>query len=356
VELALADNLNGWDRPGFVREPEDRTILDTAKNEFVVDIIKELEGFPKLYQRCSEKPEEKRELARYFTESYVDDILGKQVSLFFESGSTVAFVAKEISKHLKGKVTVGEDGAPNIQISTNNILAYLVLWLVARIPCTEFPWSPPEEITYGASYGGIDKNLFERKPDYSGQGLNRKEKNEVEKLLNAQFSLPTMKRPGLLLAASSGLQISPEHKLKFLEDISPAEKKQLEEQLSGCFGPHVGSYHNTIFKRFMYATKLPVMIFLTADKIDCEIEVGKCHFILDSTFTWEQFCRDHPVAFCVGCRGDQIPQYAELFRNLGFDLKLGHAYNKITCFIARNKSFINQFEGQLMKQAKAAGA
>jgi Domain of unknown function (DUF4062) len=355
VELALGDDLNRWDKPGWVREPEDRTILDTAKNEFIVDIIKELEGFPKLYERCSEKPEEKRALARFFTECYFDDIRRNQVSLFFESGSTVAFVAKEVSKHLKGYVTIGENGAPNLQISTNNILAYLLLWLVARVPSTQFPWSPPEERTYGASYGGIDKNLSESTPDYSGSGLTRKEEKEIEKLLHAPFSLLSMKRPTLLLGASSGLQISEQHQLKFPEDISSAKHKELEAQLACCFGPHVGSYHNTIFKRFMYATKLPLVIFLTADKIDCEIEVGKCHFILDSTFTWQQFCREHPVAFCVGCGSCDMDRYIDMFRQLGFEIKRGQAFRAITSFIARNAAFIDQFERGLEKE-QAFGA
>jgi hypothetical protein len=344
VQLALADNLHGWDRPGFIREPDDPTILETAKNEFVVDIIKNLEGFPKLYERCLEEKDSKRELGRFFTQSYLDDIRRKQVSLFFESGSTVAFVARELSKHLKGDVTIGENGAPNIQISTNNILAYLILWLTARIPCTEFPWSPPEETTYGASYGGIDKNLFDRKPDYSLQGLSAKEKAEIDKLLKAPFSLPTMKKPALLLGAASGLQIGSKHKLRFPDGLSTERCQELERQLSRCFGPHVGSYHNKIFKRFMYATNLPIVIFLTANKIDCDIHVGKCHFILDSTFTWDQFCKSHPVAFCVGCDTQQMPRYSEMFAKLGFDINCGQVYTKATSFIARNKAFIEQFE------------
>lgn len=354
VELALADNLNGWDRPGFVREPEDRTLLETAENEFIVDIIKELEGFPKLYDRCSEEPEAKRELARFFAEAYMDDIRRKEVSLFFESGSTVAFVAKEIAKHLTGHVTIGHNGSPNIQISTNNILAYLLMWLVARIPCTEFPWSPPEEKTYGASYGGIDKNLLERMPDYSSKGLDRKEQEEVDKLLKAPFSLPTMKRPVLLLGAASGLQLGQDHKLKFADGLPDADRKVLEKQLSACFGPHVGSYHNKIFKRFMYATKLPVVIFMTANKIDSEIDVGRCHFILDQELAWERFRQEHPVAFCVGCESQDMSKYTERFQALGFEVETGRTFSRTTSFIARNTAFIEGFDKVLAADAKAA--
>src|SRR3974377_2399568 len=109
-----------------------------------------------------------------------------------------------------------------------------------------------------------------------------------------------MKRPVLLLAAASGLQLSSDHKLKFPDGVIDSRKEELADQLSRCYGPHVGSYRNKVFKRFMYATKLPMMIFVSDDKIDCEIEVGKCHFILDSELTWSSFYREYPLAFCVG--------------------------------------------------------
>ncbi len=185
-------------------------------------------------------------------------------------------------------------------------------------------------------------------PDYDSKGLDRKEQAEIQQLIKAPFSLPSMKRPALLLGAASGLQISPKHKLKFPKGLSEAKRNEYEQELSQCFGPHVGSYHNKIFKRFMYATNLPLVIFLTADKIDCEIEVGKCHFILDRSWTWEQFCRTHPVAICVGCSSDQLAEYSAMFERLNFKIKRGHAYTEITSFIARNDAFIAQFESALV--------
>ena len=189
--------------------------------------------------------------------------------------------------------------------------------------------------------------MLDRKPDYACAGLDRKEENEIEKLIRAPFSLPRMKGPVLLLGATSGLQMGLSRKLKFPDGLGEVQREELRKQLAGCFGPHVGSYHNKIFKRFMYATKLPMVIFVTADKIDCEIDVGKCHFILDRTFTWEQFCQSHPVAFCVGCATEQLPEYVQMFRSLGFDVQNGQVYTPITSFIARNSAFMAQFESQL---------
>jgi hypothetical protein len=180
VELALADNLNNWDKPGFVLESKDSTILETTKDEFIVDIVTELKGFEKLYQRCSEHRAEKLQVARYFVQEYLDHIRSAEVSLFFESGSTIAYIAREMAELLKDKVVIKGDGTPNIQIGTNNVLAYLLFWLKARIPCTQFPWSPPVDLTYGAAYGGLDKNLFDRCPDYSQPPLDAAACREIQ--------------------------------------------------------------------------------------------------------------------------------------------------------------------------------
>ena len=165
VELALVRNLQNWGEPGFIREPSDPVVTAAAQNEFIGDLVSELMSFKKLYVRTQLQREKKTGLAQYFVQKYMDRLYDHQVSLFFESGSTIAFVAREMQSKLYKKIDITEEGAPSIQISTNNILAYLLLWLKARIPCTKFPWSPPVEDTYGAAYGPLGE-CTECKPDY----------------------------------------------------------------------------------------------------------------------------------------------------------------------------------------------
>ena len=93
----------------------------------------------------------------------------------------------------------------------------------------------------------------------------------------------------------------------------------------------------------MYATKIPIVLFMTAAKIDSEIEVGKCHFILDQALDWQQFYRDHPVAFCVGCDHAERRRLEPVFRQLGFDIWDGPGGNAVTAFIARNQAFHQPF-------------
>ena len=255
VANALNDNLPTCSKPGFVREPEEPTMAllrSAAQNEFIVDIVDQLRGFEKLYLRCSVESEEKREAARFFRQRYADRIVKHNVTLFFESGSTIAYVAKMLSDPLKKAVRVDKRGRPSMQISTNNILAYLLLWLRARVPCTLFPWSPPGEETYGASYGGLEE-IEKLDPDYTLPPLDDIARAEITKLLELPFTLDSWPPPSLLLGAASGLQIRSEHKVVFRDGLDESTKKEKLSQLEKCFGPHVGSYHNKIFKRDGYS-------------------------------------------------------------------------------------------------------
>ena len=347
VQLALADGLSNWNKPGFIREPKDPAVLEGATNEFISELITQLQNFDKLYARTKKEPEKKRRVSQFFIQLYMDSILRKRVSLFFESGSTIAFLAKEMLQHFAGTVILTENGEPSIQISSNNVLAYLLLWLKARIPCTKFPWSPPVETTYGAALGGIEK-LTGPRPDYSLPPLDKNANTEILRLLRTDFTLTSYRKPTLLLGAASGLQLTDNHQIVFSEEgISQDRKQELREQISKCYGPHVGGYHNKVFKRFMYLTELPIVIFLTGDKIDCPIEAGKCHFILDREYTWEQFYRTHPLAFCVGCKEEERKKYVAVFKSLDFDVIEENSASSISSFIARNAAFIQKFELEL---------
>ena len=252
-------------------------------------------------------------------------------------------MAKYLAEPLYREIRLEGRGEPTIKVSTNNVLAYLLLWLSARVPCSPFPWSTPGEETYGAWYGGLEEKVA-KNPDYALPPLDGEAEEEIAKLLSHPFRPTNDSGPALLLGAASGLQISGAHRLKFHPDLDERTKEELTAQLASCFGPHVGSYHNKIFKRFMYATRIPLVLFITADKIDCEIEVGKCHFILDRAFDWQAFYSSHPVAFCVGCDQEEKRRFVPVFHQLGFDIWEGSAGNSITAFLARNRAFVEVFE------------
>jgi hypothetical protein len=177
--------------------------------------------------------------------------------------------------------------------------------------------------------------------------LNQEAKNEIGRLKESDYTLSSYRNPTLILGAASGLQISEEHKIAFLEGIDAEHKELLNIQIGKCFGPHINSYHNKIFKRFLYETSIPIMIFLTENKIDCEITAGETHFVLDSQFTWEYFHKTLPVAFGVGCTLSSKNKLVEKFKALGFHITEGHSSAPCTSFFARNDVFVREFEDKL---------
>lgn len=346
---ALNKEVPKCKKPGLTWElttEQKRFLVYASGNEFIVEIVKSITRFEKLDQRCSEYVDKKTELARFFVQNYGDQIVKHRVGLFLESGSTVAFVASQLASFLRERNVY-------VDIRSNNVLAYLHHWLTAGIPCSLFPLGSPRE-PYGASYGIIEE-LPDSLPYYPPNRLSRAAKRVIRDLAKSAGSLHGVDKPTLLLGAISGLQLGADHKI----DSTPSKggkpltvSRSLEESVRKCFGPHVGSYHNKLFKRYMYNTGLPLMLFITEDKIDLEIIVGRCHFILDQTqkddsdLTWEAFYKNYPVAFCVGCNGDSMKEKIAMFSNLGFDVIAGPQFG-VSAFIARNEHFIKNFESKL---------
>lgn len=349
VGSALLNNISKCKLPGFIKEAEEPTrtlLVNASRNEFIVDIVEQLKNFELLYERCTQETSQKKKLSEQFREEYLDKIIKNKVSLFFESGSTVAYVAREISNTLSKVVKIKGTQA-NIHISTNNVLAFLQFWLNARIPCTTFPWSPPTGDSYGAIYGALDK-IEQKKPIYDCDGIDEYARKEIDRLKTTPYTITELKRPTLILATASGLQTDPNnHDLKFPDDVDPGNKKFTHEQVSCCLGPHVGSYKNKIFKRFLYEVNVPIMFFITGSKINRDIEIGRCHFIHDKQFTWEKFYNNYPVSFCVGSKQKHIHNYINIFDQLGFQIIKGNTYLNDTSFIARNLPFIEKFESKL---------
>ena len=317
---------------GWIREPEESGLAEALKavsqNRFLVDVIRAMARFDALDPRVKEHSDEKEAAASFFVDKYFQPLLAKNVHLFFESGSSVAYVAQAVGSRLRHQHR-------ELTISTNNVLAYLIFWLVHRVRCSLFPWGPPEQ-HYGAVFGPVNEFVLEeKKPFFPPEQLSSNDE-EVIRLLREDSSSPAKWRgPALMLGALSGLQLTRDPKI------------------FDCLGPHVGSPRNKVFKRFMYTAELPLMLFMDADKIDLKVDLERCHFILEqeetselSNLSWDVFCRERPVAFCVGCENkeEKVDQTARRFKDLGFSIiRAGHK-TPHTAFIARNQKFIEALE------------
>jgi hypothetical protein len=317
--------------PGWIREPADRDLAETLEvvshNPFLVDVVGAMAKFDKLFPRIRDQADEKKAAARFFADKYLLPLLAKdeKASLFFESGSTLAYVAQVIGEQLQSQ-------RKEITISTNNVLAYQIFWLVHRIRCSLFPWGPPEE-RYGAVLGPVNDYVpVEKQPFFPPEMLSIEDKKAIQQLQKDANSPARWKRAALLLGALSGFQMT--------KDTAIAD----------CLGPHVGSPRNKVFKRFMYSTELPLMLFLDSKKIDLPVDPNHCHFVLDQQsdqeLPWETFISQRPVAFCVGCKN--IPEETEplitKFEGLGLKIVSARYKTSHTAFIARNNRFISNLE------------
>jgi hypothetical protein len=305
----------GWVRSSLAKDT--KKVEMALKNPFTFSMVEKFNGFKPLDERCTQNIAGKETLSKCFREVFLDKIIHHKVSLFFESGSTIAFLARELgrSKKFLKEVKKFKD-EPCLNLYTNNILAYLELWLNNGLPITLNPRSTPGD-KYGATYGSLEDDIDEDKcPDYTGNPLDKYTQEAITKLKEANDSIPKNEQI-LLLGAISGVQISEKHQIHCEEDYCIDDL--IVEKVNQCFGFHVGSYKNKIFKRYLIETGYPLVVMFTSEKIDMPIDPTRCHFLFDNDYKWDDFLKDYPIAFCVGCNQDELLDVEKRFKNFGFN-------------------------------------
>lgn len=271
-------------------------------NPFLNEIVTRINKFEILSERCIEKnPSLKRAMAKCFWKHCFLDIVDKGVrSLFFESGSTIAYLSAEFRNKLNSKD--GQSYRDKIYLTTNNILTYLQFILFENIDIHLVPYGPPEN-TYGATFGKIAQ-LVEDDPPKDPSSIVSLRENAEEIILSMSPSLVPIEKPSLLLGTASGLELTQDFPFP---------------------GPHVGSYYNKIFKRAMFKSPHPLMLFLDSTKISPLSEGGhfiydKCYSVCDNKAMWEEIYKQVPLAFCIGADSESIiKEIADLFAQFGFE-------------------------------------
>ncbi len=141
------------------------------------------------------------------------------------------------------------------------------------------------------------------------------------------------------------------HKRLYLATASGLDFDHLEPNFRG---PHVGSHPNMLFKRAIFMTRQPVVLFLTDSKLTKRFEVGKCYPVFGPDRSWHQASQTIPLAICIGYeldsrdkgRGRIIETKRKLVEELiGFDFD--YADEEVEnggAFIIANKGFKNIFK------------
>jgi hypothetical protein len=327
---------NGVTLPGWIRARVGDE-LTVQMNIFARDMVRNINGFVKLNERCSMDVPEKQTLAICFRDRFLDKIIDDKIDLFFESGDCPAFVARELGQIKRfAKVVVGSRPGDGINLYTNNILAFLELLMNDRIPVTMRPKSSPQDV-YGASYGILDELIDdERVPDYSGAELNQFAFDAIEELSRSGDALEVSDVSKILLICSiSGIQISKNH----IIDTKVPLDTELQKRIERCYGFHVGSFKNLVFKRYLYSTKAPILMTATRSMLDMMIDPSRCHFLFNDTFTWQSFYATHPLAFLVGCKDSQIRETQELLGQMDFAQEI-FQHRGFAAVIAANEAFL----------------
>ncbi len=304
--------------PGYILEPREKSDTEIlriyARNQIIRDVVQRLVQFETIEQRLASEADKKLVLAKAFADLYGDHIQNKYERVFLESGSTITYVAKALAEHLphQGHCSV------LTEVITNNVFAYLHLWLCSGILCYPVPAGPPDN-KYGATYGELTNRR--REPDYSLSPLKSYDPEAPEiinHLCKEVFGNDNNKKT-LILAAISSIQLTGEINAVTIDSDGKESKLEsdnsISKQLTNCRGFHVGSYENRLFKRSYYLSNYPSIVFVHDDKIDSKIVVGKCHFLFDLEYQWDTFASAYPLSIWIACTQTSYRDILSKFKN-----------------------------------------
>jgi hypothetical protein len=340
VILAIDDLLQSSDvheDAGWIRGDSDaaRTARDIANNPFLDRELTQLRRFSTLGSRVGLDTGSKEAVAKAFWWHMKGRIRRRQYkTLFFESGSTCAYLSDEFVK----TVVSEQDGSDGWHIRTNNVLSLIHFDLHTSIDAARFPGGIPDpEDKYGAIFPSDWKNLHEPYPDvprdlYDGERKAVAAIRKAFRQLAAKGDRSAAHRRSkekttasmpLVFAAASGLDLtnSTEH----------------------FRGPHVGSHPNMLFKRAIFASACPVVLCVSAEKLGNPFRHGRCYPVFGPDEPWANAVKRYPIAVCVGYEWPKVseptpeipaadlelrnrPDYiTECLTSLGFTLRYFHA-------------------------------
>lgn len=304
-----------------------------SENELLQAPFEHLRRYKTLYKRVEQNKALKMELAKFFWSHCFPGIARTKVSienLFFESGSTMVYVASEFYHQTKSKFSWRNDLLSKLGITTNNLLVFVQLLFTPLASVLELkPKGIPDE-RYGATYGRLDE-LLDYNPPFD-QALGEDAKRNVKDLA-AEFMSPSFdkvngdsrKAKVLILASTSGMN--------------------LKEPV----GPHVGSYRNMLFKRALLMTRAPIVFFVDESKFNpAAYDPNRCFLIFGEDFTWNDTVTTQPIAFCVGSSSEEsarkiVYQLMEIGLTMSSGPKPGSEYGDCLPFVVANDAFSAMF-------------
>lgn len=266
----LGDDV-GWVRAS---SQEISTLRQISKNKFLDRELRRMREFSTVGGRVIIDEVSKQIQARIFWETMMGKIRRRGYkNLFFESGSTLSYVSEKFENF----VLKNDSNAGDWHVWTNNVFTLLQLILYTDVDIRRFPpFAPDPEDKYGA--------IFPRKwhthkegPPTKPRELHEAENIAVDKM---REDLLNFGEKTLFLATTSGWDV---------------DNKIIDFQ-----GPHVGSHPNMLFKRALFTTERPVVIFLSAEKLGDPFIKKICFPIFGPGMQLKESLEKYPLALCVG--------------------------------------------------------
>jgi hypothetical protein len=342
-DLDRLPNPIGWVRATDVNTQEE--VLRSLENKIRVEIVKKFNQFDKLDERCKVEKESKLAIAKKIHEVFLPIIFKERYNLFLDSGSTIAYVAQRIGDSIKTNIHIDNEGQPDIEILTNNVLAHLYLWLVSEVPCKMFPPGVPE-MPYGAAYGpisdfGKDKISKEIGPYYGRDALGKSDQDRIDRI-EKMFSegYKDIHSKLFTIGTISGVKLGKGDDVP-LDWGDNEEDENTRKEIIESQGFHTGNYFHMLFKRFFYVNDYPAVVCVHEQKLDGPVRIGQCDFVFDKSLTWEDYIKNKPLAFCVGFQKNNIKSVIKKIEDtLGFEIiKPRETRDTHQAIIAVNKKF-----------------
>lgn len=271
-----------------------RLLGPVGETDITREIVEELNKFDLVAERMKENSDLKVIIAKFFWKNYGGKIfLSGHRDIYFESGSTIAYLSRELLRRLLDKKFGTDfDLFNSIKIQTNNIFTYLQFMLKSGVKINLVPYGPPGK-KYGATYGDFTK-LVSPPPPPNGP-------HEI--LPNAKKIITTV--------CEEALRSRKERKKIFLHSASGIELNESAQYP----GPHMGMYHNMLLKRAIYETKSPAILFVDESKIDGKFCLNRCYPVCTPSLNWNKICDEYPIGICFGAKSeDRYIQIANKLR------------------------------------------
>lgn len=283
----------GWIRASSA---EGKNLSAIRESPILQEVIDRISKFDVLARRMNEQPTAKRMMAWLFwahmqrrvrdwcqehsrnTKLKRDD---RPMQVFFESGSTIVYLAKRFEEYIVGCAGRHEDW----RIRTNNIVCLLQFDLFTPNDARCYPDGKPDpEDKYGAIFPA-PWGILERPPHSKPTGASDPEKRAVKAAL-ASFNAEDGAPRTFVFAAASGWDT--DHKYREFR------------------GPHVGSYKNKLFKRVLFDAGSPVVIFIDAVKFGSP-RGKQCYSVFGSDPSLKGWLAKRPIALCIGWEAAAAP-------------------------------------------------